>query len=255
MKKIMAHRGARNLWAENSLTGFRNVLDLDIDSVEFDLHLTDAGQILVIHDASLDRTTTGSGNVRTIDDAGRRSVRLKDEQGTVTADHIPTFEEVLDVFAARPDVHLYVELKSDGDGKPYEGLVEKAVEIIRARNIGDHVVLHSFDRSVVERCAEIAPEIDRLMSLNAQWVERNGGLENFFRSVEPLVRYVGVHHELFEAEFDRITSLFPNDRLGVWTLNDRALIDRWMERDVAYITSDSPDLVIASRLALAEAAA
>jgi glycerophosphoryl diester phosphodiesterase len=237
MKKIMAHRGARNLWAENSLTGFRNVLELDIDSVEFDLHLTDAGLILVIHDASLDRTTTGSGDVRALDDAGRLAIRLKDEQGTVTADHIPTFEEVL-----------------GADGKPYDGLVEKAVEIIRARNIGDHVVLHSFDRSVVEHCAKIAPEIDRLISLNAQWVERNGGLETFFRSVEPLVRYVGVHHELFESEFDRITSLFPKDRLGVWTLNDRALIDRWIERDVAYITSDNPDLVIASRLALAEAA-
>lgn len=255
MKKIMAHRGARNLWAENSLTGFRNVLALEIDSVEFDLHLTNAGQILVIHDASLERTTTGSGDVRALDDTARRAVRLKNEQGTITADHIPTFEEVLDVFAARPDVHLYVELKSDGDGTPYDGLVEKAVEIIRARNIGDHVVLHSFDRSVVEHCAEIAPEIDRLISLNTQWVERHGGLENFFCSVEPLVRYVGVHHELFEAEFDRITALFPNDRLGVWTLNDRGLINRWMARDVAYITSDSPDLVIASRLALAEAAA
>ncbi|MGH6861094.1 MAG: glycerophosphodiester phosphodiesterase family protein [Phyllobacterium sp.] len=255
MKTIIAHRGARNLWAENSLTGFRNVLALDIDGVEFDLHLTDAGQILVIHDASLERTTTGSGHVRDLDDTGRRAIRLKDEQGNVTDDLIPTFEEVIDVFAVRPDVPLYVELKSDAGGRPYEGLVEKTVEMVRARNIGDHVILHSFDRSLVERCAEIAPEIDRLISINTEWVERNGGLEHFFRSVEPLVRYVGVHHQLFEAEFDRITALFPNDRLGVWTLNDRNLIDRWMARDVALITSDSPDLVIASRIALTEHAA
>lgn len=254
MTMIMAHRGARNLWAENSLTGFRNVLALDVEGVEFDLHLTNSGQILIIHDASLDRTTNANGHVRDLDDAGRRAVCLKDEQGTVTEDHIPTFEEVLDVLAARPDLKLYVELKSGPDGKPYEGLVEKAVEIIRIRNIGERVVLHSFDRSVVEHCAEVAPEIDRLMSLNAEWVERNGGLENFFRSAEPLVRYVGVHHQLFEAEFDRITALFPKDRLGVWTLNDRELIDRWMTRGVANITSDSPDLVIASRLALTEKA-
>ncbi len=179
MTMIMAHRGARNLWAENSLTGFRNVLALDVEGVEFDLHLTNSGQILIIHDASLDRTTTASGHVRDLDDAGRRAVRLKDEQGTVTEDHIPTFEEVLDVLAARPDLKLYVELKSGPDGKPYEDLVEKTVEIIRARNIGERVVLHSFDRSVVEHCAEVAPEIDRLMSLNTEWVERNGGLENF----------------------------------------------------------------------------
>ncbi len=249
MIEIMAHRGARNLWAENSLTGFRNVLDLDVEGVEFDLHLTDAGQILVIHDATLDRTTDGHGDVRNLTDETRRSIHLKDEQGNVTADHIATFEEVLDVLGAKPELKLYVELKSASNGEPYEGLVEKAVEIIRARKIEDHVVLHSFDRSVVERCAEVAPEIDRLVSLNEEWVERNGGLEHFFASVEPLVRYVGVHYALFEAEFDRITSLFPKERLGVWTLNERELIERWMERDIAYITSDSPDLVIAARRA------
>ncbi|MBK0019893.1 glycerophosphodiester phosphodiesterase [Brucella pseudogrignonensis] len=252
MKKIMAHRGARNLWAENSLTGFRNVQKLDVDSVEFDLHLTNAGQILVIHDSTLERTTDAQGHVRELDDETRRAVHLKDEQGVVTDDHIPTFEEVLDVLAAKPQLDLYVELKSGPDGKPYEGLVEKAVEIIKARGIEERVVLHSFDRSVVERCANVAPQIRRLMSLNAEWVERNGGLEHFFTSIEPLVDYVGVHYALFEAEFERITSLFPKERLGVWTLNDRVLIDRWMQRDVAYITSDSPDLVVASRHALAE---
>ncbi|WP_343315786.1 glycerophosphodiester phosphodiesterase family protein [Brucella sp. BE17] len=247
MIEIMAHRGARNLWAENSLAGFRNVLDLEVEGVEFDLHLTDAGQILVIHDATLDRTTDGHGEVRVLDDETRRSIHLKDEQGNVAADHIATFEEVLDVLAARPDLKLYVELKSGTDGKPYEGLVEKTVEVIKSRKIEDHVVLHSFDRNVVERCAEVAPEINRLMSLNEEWVERNGGLENFFASVEPLVRYVGVHYALFEAEFERIMALFPKERLGVWTLNERELIDRWMKRDIAYITSDSPDLVIAAR--------
>ena len=252
MIKIMAHRGARNLWAENSLTGFRNVLKLDVDSVEFDLHLTNAGQILVIHDSTLERTTDAQGYVRDLDDDARRSIRLKDEPGNVTEDSIPTFEEVLDVFSTRPELKLYVELKSGPDGKPYEGLVEKAVEILKARGVEERIVLHSFDRSVVEHCAEVAPEIERLMSLNAEWVERNGGLEHFFTSVEPLVHYVGVHHALFEAEFERITSLFPNERLGVWTLNERDLIDRWMQRDVAYITSDNPDLVIASRLALAK---
>ena len=100
MKKIMAHRGARNLWAENSLTGFRNVQKLDVDSVEFDLHLTNAGQILVIHDSTLERTTDAQGHVRELDDETRRTIHLKDEQGVVTDDHIPTFEEVLDVLAA-----------------------------------------------------------------------------------------------------------------------------------------------------------
>jgi len=54
---IVGHRGARNLWPENSITGFRNVFDLAIEVVEFDVHLSDAGELLVIHDPTLERTT------------------------------------------------------------------------------------------------------------------------------------------------------------------------------------------------------
>ena len=64
MTKITGHRGARNLWPENSMTGFRNVLDLGVDAIEFDVHLTDAGELVVIHDATLDRTTDRTGPVR-----------------------------------------------------------------------------------------------------------------------------------------------------------------------------------------------
>ncbi|MDN3714287.1 glycerophosphodiester phosphodiesterase family protein [Paracoccus cavernae] len=73
MSRIMAHRGARNLWAENSMLGFRNILPHGFDAVEFDVHLTDAGEMVVIHDATLDRTTTGSGPVRALTPEARRA--------------------------------------------------------------------------------------------------------------------------------------------------------------------------------------
>jgi glycerophosphoryl diester phosphodiesterase len=61
--KLIAHRGARNLWAENSLEGFRRTADLPVDAVELDLHLSRDGEVVVIHDPLLDRTTTGEGPV------------------------------------------------------------------------------------------------------------------------------------------------------------------------------------------------
>ncbi|WP_194273836.1 MULTISPECIES: HAD-IA family hydrolase [Rhizobium] len=54
MAKIVGHRGAPNLWPENSLEGFREALELAVDAIEFDVHLTDAGELVVIHDATLD---------------------------------------------------------------------------------------------------------------------------------------------------------------------------------------------------------
>ena len=61
MTLITGHRGARNLWPENSLTGFRNAITLGVDAIEFDVHLTRSGELVVIHDATLERTAEGAG--------------------------------------------------------------------------------------------------------------------------------------------------------------------------------------------------
>jgi len=63
MVKIIGHRGARDLWPENSLDGFRRTRDLGVDGVEFDVHVTRDNELVVIHDATLDRTTEGRGPV------------------------------------------------------------------------------------------------------------------------------------------------------------------------------------------------
>jgi len=56
---IAAHRGGAGLWPENSLLAFRSAIALGVDFLEFDLHLTADGEVIVLHDPTLDRTTTG----------------------------------------------------------------------------------------------------------------------------------------------------------------------------------------------------
>jgi ABC-type molybdate transport system permease subunit len=60
---IIGHRGARNLWPENSLDGFRRTRALGIEGVEFDVHIARDGELVVIHDPTLERTTEGTGRV------------------------------------------------------------------------------------------------------------------------------------------------------------------------------------------------
>ena len=83
MSQIMAHRGARNLWAENSCLGFRKTARHGFDAIEFDLHLTDAGEIVVIHDPTLDRTTNGTGQTRDLTPDSRRALRLRGPDGAL----------------------------------------------------------------------------------------------------------------------------------------------------------------------------
>ena len=242
MTFITGHRGARNLWPENSLQGFRSVLALGVDAAEFDVHLTDAGELVVIHDATLERTTEGTGPVRALSPDARRATRLKGSDET-----IPTLGEVLDVLGAAEGLPLHVEIKSDETGTPYPGIVEKVAAELAGQGLAGRSYLTSFDVSVLEECRRVAPDTARLVSVNAAWAERQGGLKTFIDKVDGLVEIVAIHHELMDAEWDLITSLLPLDRLCVWTLNDEALVAQWLERGIGHLTSDSPDLALKLR--------
>ncbi|PAU98437.1 glycerophosphodiester phosphodiesterase [Paracoccus salipaludis] len=243
MSQIMAHRGARNLWAENSCLGFRKTARHGFDAIEFDLHLTDAGEIVVIHDPTLDRTTDGTGRTRDLTPDSRRALRLRGPDGTLIDEGVPSLEEVLEILAPHHETDLYVELKSDETGTPYPGLVERTVDTLRRLGLAERSVLHSFDIDVVRHIRAVAPDLRRLISVNRDWADRQGGIAAFLREVDDLVDIVGIHHELFEAEFDRIARLRPLKSCSVWTINDPALIRRWITRAPGFLVSDNPVLL------------
>jgi glycerophosphoryl diester phosphodiesterase len=242
MMNITGHRGARDLWPENSLGGFRNVLALDVDAVEFDVHLTDAGELLVVHDATLDRTSEGSGPVRALTPEKRRTLLLKH-----CGETIPTLADVLETLAPAKEKRLHVEIKSDPDGRAYDGIVERIVGEIDRLDLRARCHLTSFDISILEECRRVAPDIQRLVSVNAAWANRLGGIDAFLSRVTGLADIVAVHHELMEAHWGDIASAVPLDRLCVWTLNDAALIRNWLARGIGHLTTDRPDLALSLR--------
>ena len=138
---VAAHRGGALLWPENSLTAFRQALALGVDYLETDVHLTADGEVVVLHDPTLDRTTTGSGRVRAARLADLSSVRLRDRSGGVTQDAVPTLGQLLDLLAPSA-AQLLLEIKVDADRQRYPGIEEKVAgpgERPRARRShGDH---------------------------------------------------------------------------------------------------------------------
>src|SRR5437870_3264614 len=108
--RVAARRGGAALWAENSLLAFRNALGLDSDLIEFDVHLTADGALAVIHDPTLDRTTSASGPVaaHTAADLGR--ARLRGPDGALTDERVPLLDEVL-ALVAPSRAGLLVEVK------------------------------------------------------------------------------------------------------------------------------------------------
>ncbi|MFX3672962.1 MAG: glycerophosphodiester phosphodiesterase [Paenisporosarcina sp.] len=156
--KIYAHRGSSGTYPENTLAAFRNTATLNIHGVELDVHLTKDGKLVVIHDESIDRTSSGTGYVK---DMTLSELSAFDYGSWFSSDFagekIPTLEEVLEIFKTTK-LHVNIELKSDVF--PYEGLEVKVLQAIEAFQMADRVVVSSFDHEAIREFKKSAPHIE-----------------------------------------------------------------------------------------------
>ena len=153
---LYGHRGARNEAPENTLTGFRYALAKGITAFEFDVHLTADDQLVVIHDATVDRTTNGSGAVATmtVAELARLDARSIFPQWPEPA-FVPTLAEVLDVIAGVDSLEL--EIKTDQPDR-LRRVAERVMEAIGQYNIAERVTVTSFDPVALEAVARVAPQ-------------------------------------------------------------------------------------------------
>jgi glycerophosphoryl diester phosphodiesterase len=144
MVQIIGHRGARGLEPENTMRSFRKALELGVDYIECDVHMTKDGHIILMHDHTVDRTTSGSGPVNsfTFDE-----IRKLDAGKGET---IPTLQELLDL--TRGKVKLHIELKDETATKPTVHLVEK-------NGMGGEVFLTSGKTETLKRVRELNASI------------------------------------------------------------------------------------------------
>lgn len=109
---LAGHRGWRAKYPENTMLGFRKALELDIDAIEMDVHMTKDYHIVVCHDANLARTTDTKGLIyrMTLDEVRKADAGIKYGE-EFKGEKIPTLEEFLELMATRPDVKVMLELK------------------------------------------------------------------------------------------------------------------------------------------------
>ena len=142
---VGGHRGNPAECPENTLTSFRSAIELGVDLIECDVHLSRDGELVVIHDHTLDRTTSGSGPVfqLTVEDLRK----LDAGQG----ERIPLLSDVCEL--ARGRVGLCVELKQLP--MPYPGIEEKLVAALRELDMIEQSCVISFDHRSVLRVKSV----------------------------------------------------------------------------------------------------
>jgi glycerophosphoryl diester phosphodiesterase len=243
--RIIGHRGARDIWPENGLTGFRAVRALGIDGVEFDVHPTADGRFAVIHDPTLDRTTQASGPVAARTSAELGKIALRNSE----TDTVPMLEDVIDILGPA-GLELHIELKADADGKPYPGMEAAILDFVKKRGLSRQAVLTSFLPEVLARLRQMEPTIRLLASIDRKSATRQGGLEALMtRLDEAAVDLIAVEKALLTEEMPFFARRAGAERLGAWVVNTPADINHWLTAPIVQITTDRPDLAAEARRA------
>lgn len=138
---IFAHRGNWRNSAENSVQAFQDCIDEGLDGIEVDLQMTKDGVLVIMHDDTLDRTTTGKGKVADHTLAELRQLYLLNPIGVKTRQRIPTFEEIL--LLAKDKILIQVD-KWKAYGKQVSDLAKK-------HNCERQIILRTTDSSEVTR--------------------------------------------------------------------------------------------------------
>jgi glycerophosphoryl diester phosphodiesterase len=153
---VFAHRGFGDHAPDNSLYAVERAMEAGMDGVDVDGQFTRDGELVIYHDLSVDRLTSGSGKVRDKTAAEMLALDLGPKyDSAITGAYVRTFEDFVRTVKGRGI--LMVELKVPGAGAT--GIEERAVEVIRRHDAHAHVVLSSFNPLVLRRLKRLDPQV------------------------------------------------------------------------------------------------
>jgi glycerophosphoryl diester phosphodiesterase len=256
--RYVAHRGGAAQWPENSLTAFRGALAAGARILELDVHLTADGEVAVIHDPTLDRTSDGTGPVARCTRADLARARLRGPDGTPTADCVPTLGEVL-ALAAPAGAGVLVEIKTPGPavryerrgdrvaavpGARYEGLERRVLDALGTHGMTGRAFVMAFNPAVLAEVRALAPAQPTALLVERRHVEESGArpVEAVAWAGQAGATFLGLHYTLCDAAVVAAARA-AGVSVGVFTVNDEATMRRLAADGVDVIISDRADLV------------
>lgn len=235
-----AHRGGALLWPENSLLAFRSATAMGADYLELDVHLTRDDEVVVIHDPTLDRTTTGAGPVRDRTLAELAPLRLRDRTGALTDEQIPTLDQVV-ALAVAGKRQVLLEIKVDAQRRHYPGIEEKVFAVLDRHRFVPFAIVMAFEAETWRRVRRLRPAA-RAGALYSARTLSAGAVEAELQALSQAgVVFVGLNQALVNARVATQARL-AGLTLGVWTVNERDAIERFIGQGVSVVITDRPDL-------------
>ncbi len=237
---ITAHRGAGGYAPENTLAAIRKGLASGADRIEVDIHQSRDGQLFIMHDATVDRTTNGHGllknftsdSLKKLDAGSWFSPEYKGEP-------IPTLEEAFKLINGK--AVFVVELKHGSD--VYPGIEEKVIDLIRKYNAYSWVVIHSFDDKVLERFHQLDPRITlhKLFVFKTNFFPLIYDLKVHFGSLKDYnyVKEISVYYKFVNKPLIKAVHRMGM-KINAWTVDDPKIAQRLVNMGVDGIITNYP---------------
>lgn len=247
--QVIAHRGGAALRPENTLPAFMHATQLGADVLEMDVRLTADAAVVVIHDATVDRTTDGSGAVSEMPLARLRELdagyRWSADGGKTfpfrgTGVTIPLLEEVFETFTAK---RMNIEIKSSDTRLP-----QLLCAHVRKHNMSTKVLVASFHAQSMENFRKHCPETATSMTATEArtfYIMHLARLSAAYSPVSPALQmpYRVGDQTITTADFI-LAAHRRNLKTHVWVINDEAQMRSLIAADIDGIITDRPDLLL-----------
>ena len=249
---VIAHQGGDDLWPGDTLFAFEKAVEIGADVLEMDAHLTRDGQIVLMHDEAVDRTTDGTG---LIEDLSLEEIRQLDAAYRWSNDdgktfpyrgqgiQVPTLEELFQKF---PEMRYVIEIKLT------QNPIDKPLcDLIRKHNMQEKVMIASFHDEAMQNfritCPEVATsasrgEVTQFVLLGKIFL--SGLIAPQYQSIQPPYDpEESMNIPIMTERFIREAHA-KNIRVEPWTVDDPGLMRQYVAWGIDGIITDRPDLMI-----------
>ena len=234
----VAHRGATGYAPENTIAAYDLAVDMKVDYIEIDVQRSKDGQLVSIHDTTVDRTTDGTGKVGDLTLEQLRSLDAGSWKGEeFTGEQIPTFEEILDRYHGK--VGILIELKAP---EIYPGIEKQMAALIKERNLdkpqNKKIIIQSFNFESIKKMNQLLPRVQLGVLTSNRAHTTMDALKEF-----------STYADWFNPSYGIVTKELVNQvhslgmQIGSWTVRSQEAADFLLEMEVDAIISDYPDYV------------
>ena len=222
---IIGHRGASNIAPENTLKSFQKAIELGADYIEFDLHKSKDGAIVIMHDSNTFTTTGHKGSIK------RMTLKELKKLNCGEGEQIPTLRETIELTKCK--IGLQIEIKA-------KGMAEQLVSILREEDMIDSTIVSSFQHAEllkikkIESTLKIATLEPIITDWSKDWSYLGGIINNAIRhnsyAIHPM-------YHLVNKKF--IDFAHQNDlKINIWTVNSKAAMKKFIKMGIDGLITD-----------------